>query len=71
MSDFFRSLLMGFLIAGILHVFVPQRLYARYHSRDNKASATRNTLTTKGPAPEATVSTAVEKAGYTIKGKKQ
>lgn len=47
MNDFFRSLLMvtgemspylllGFLIAGILHVFVPQRFYSRYLSRDNK-----------------------------------
>ena len=31
-------LLLGFLIAGILHVFVPQRFYARYLSRDNKFS---------------------------------
>ena len=49
MSDFFRSLLLvtgemspylllGFLIAGILHVFVPRRFYARYLSRDNKLS---------------------------------
>ena len=49
MSDFFRSLLMvtgemspylllGFLIAGILHVFVPQHFYSRYLSRDNKFS---------------------------------
>ena len=49
MNDFFRSLLMvtgemspylllGFLIAGILHVFVPQRFYSRYLSRDNKFS---------------------------------
>ncbi|MBR5019261.1 MAG: permease, partial [Bacteroidales bacterium] len=36
-----------------------------------KASATRNTLTIKGPAPEAPVRAAVEKAGYTFKGKKQ
>ena len=36
-----------------------------------KASATRNTLTIKGPAPEAAVRAAVEKAGYTFKGKKQ
>lgn len=49
MSDFFRSLLMvtgemspylllGFLIAGILHVFVPRSFYRRYLSRDNKFS---------------------------------
>ena len=31
-------LLLGFLIAGILHVFVPQRFYTRYLSRDNKFS---------------------------------
>ena len=36
-----------------------------------KASATRNTLTIKGPAPETAVRAAVEKAGYTFKGKKQ
>ena len=35
------------------------------------ASAPRNTLTIKGPAPEAAVRAAVEKAGYTFKGKKQ
>ena len=35
-----------------------------------KASATRNTLTIKGPAPEAAVRAAVEKAGYTFKGRK-
>lgn len=29
-------LLLGFLIAGILHVFVPRRFYARYLSQDNK-----------------------------------
>ena len=49
MCDFFRSLLMvtaqmspylllGFLIAGILHVFVPGRFYAKYLSRENKLS---------------------------------
>ena len=49
MNDFFRSLLtvtgemspyllLGFLIAGILHVFVPQQFYSRYLSRDNKFS---------------------------------
>lgn len=49
MGEFFRSLLLvtgemspylllGFLIAGILHVFVPQHFYARYLSRDNKLS---------------------------------
>ncbi|MCR4959437.1 MAG: permease [Prevotella sp.] len=31
-------LLLGFLIAGILHVYVPQRFYANYLSRDNKLS---------------------------------
>ena len=29
-------LLLGFLIAGILHVFVPQKFYARYLSKENK-----------------------------------
>ena len=49
MNDFFRSLLMvtaqmspylllGFLIAGILHVFVPRSFYNKYLSRDNKLS---------------------------------
>ena len=28
-------LLLGFLIAGILHVFVPKTFYAKYLSRDN------------------------------------
>lgn len=47
MREFFRSLLMvtgemspylllGFLIAGVLHVFVPRRFYTRYLSKDNK-----------------------------------
>lgn len=31
-------LLLGFLIAGILHVFVPHNFYTRYLSRDNKLS---------------------------------
>ena len=31
-------LLLGFLIAGILHVFVPGKFYSRYLSRDNKLS---------------------------------
>ena len=31
-------LLLGFLIAGILHVFVPQKFYADYLSKDNKWS---------------------------------
>ena len=31
-------LLLGFLIAGVLHVFVPKRFYACYLSRDNKLS---------------------------------
>lgn len=49
MNDFLRSLLMvtgemspflllGFLIAGILHVFVPRSFYRKYLSRDNKLS---------------------------------
>ena len=49
MNEFFRSLLMvtgemspylllGFLIAGILHVFVPRGFYAKYLSRGNKLS---------------------------------
>lgn len=48
-SNFFQSflsvlnamspyLLLGFLIAGVLHVFVPKRFYARYLSRENKLS---------------------------------
>ena len=35
-----------------------------------KASASRKTLTIKGPADEEVIRTAVEKAGYTFKGKK-
>lgn len=31
-------LLLGFLIAGILHVFVPHNFYTRYLSKDNKLS---------------------------------
>ena len=31
-------LLLGFLIAGVLHVFVPKRLYTKYLSRNNKLS---------------------------------
>ena len=31
-------LLLGFLIAGVLHVFVPKGFYARYLSRENKFS---------------------------------
>lgn len=31
-------LLLGFLIAGVLHVYVPQRFYARYLSADNRWS---------------------------------
>ena len=31
-------LLLGFLIAGILHVFVPQKFYSKYLSKDNKWS---------------------------------
>ena len=31
-------LLLGFLIAGVLHVFVPQKFYANYLSRSNKLS---------------------------------
>ena len=29
-------LLLGLFIAGVLHVFVPQRFYANYLSRKNK-----------------------------------
>lgn len=49
MREFFQSLLtvtgemspyllLGFLIAGVLHVFVPGKFYAKYLSRDNKFS---------------------------------
>ncbi len=31
-------LLLGFLIAGVLHVYVPKMFYAKYLSRDNKWS---------------------------------
>ena len=31
-------LLLGFFIAGVLHVFVPQNFYANYLSRNNKLS---------------------------------
>ena len=31
-------LLLGFFIAGMLHVFVPQRFYANYLSQNNKFS---------------------------------
>ena len=31
-------LLLGFLIAGVLHVFVPQKFYANYLSRKNRFS---------------------------------
>ena len=31
-------LLLGFLIAGVLHVFVPKRFHAKYLSHDNKLS---------------------------------
>ena len=31
-------LLLGFFIAGVLHVFVPQKFYANYLSRSNKLS---------------------------------
>ena len=31
-------LLLGFLIAGMLHVFVPQKFYSKYLSRNNKLS---------------------------------
>ena len=31
-------LLLGFFIAGVLHVFVPQKFYANYLSRNNKFS---------------------------------
>ena len=49
MKDFFLSfvqvinemspyLLLGFLIAGVLHVFVPKKFYRRYLSKENKFS---------------------------------
>ena len=45
LSEFLRMtaemspyLLLGFLIAGVLHVYVPRNFYARYLSRDNKFS---------------------------------
>ena len=49
MNDFFLSflrvvcemapyLLVGFFIAGVLHVFVPQKFYSRYLSKQNKLS---------------------------------
>ncbi|MBR2234798.1 MAG: permease [Prevotella sp.] len=49
MNDFFLSflrvvcemapyLLLGFFIAGVLHVFVPQKFYSRYLSKQNKLS---------------------------------
>ena len=31
-------LLLGFFVAGVLHVFVPQKFYANYLSRNNKFS---------------------------------
>ena len=31
-------LLLGFFIAGVLHVFVPRKFYSKYLSRDNKLS---------------------------------
>lgn len=31
-------LLLGFLIAGVLHVYVPRKFYTRFLSRDNKWS---------------------------------
>ena len=37
-------LLLGFLIAGVLHVFVPKRFYTRYLSRRNKLSVVWATL---------------------------
>ena len=52
-------LLLGFLIAGVLHVFVPQKFYAKYLSRNNKGSAT-----------EEAIRAAVEGIGYTFKGRK-
>ena len=37
-------LLLGFFIAGVLHVFVPQKFYANYLSRNNKLSVVWATL---------------------------
>ena len=52
-------LLLGFLIAGVLHVFVPQKFYAKYLSRNNKGSAN-----------EEAIRAAVEGIGYTFKVRK-
>ncbi len=44
-------LLLGFLIAGVLHVFVPKRFYAKYLSRDNispRPSGSRTRVPRKG-----------------------
>ena len=37
-GDMSPYILLGFLIAGILHVFVPEKFYAKYLSKDNKLS---------------------------------
>ena len=37
-SEMAPYLLLGFLIAGLLHVFVPRRFFANYLSRKNKLS---------------------------------
>ena len=37
-------LLLGFFIAGVLHVFVPRKFYANYLSRNNKFSGVVSSL---------------------------
>lgn len=70
-------LLLGFFIAGVLHVFVPQKEAAVVRAVEEvagvenaKASASANTLTIKGTATEEAIRAAVEGIGYTFKGKK-
>ena len=43
-------LLLGFLIAGVLHVFVPRRFYTRYLSKDNKWAVVWAALLGRRPA---------------------
>ena len=43
-------LLLGFLIAGVLHVFVPRRFYTRYLSKDNKWAVVWAALPGRRPA---------------------
>ena len=72
-------LLLGFLIAGVLHVFVPQKFYANYLSRNNKLSVLWAALLgiplplcSCGVIPTAVGlknEKAVEGIGYTFKGR--